>query len=52
MTDEAGRGALSLEQIEHDTWGEPPADATRLVRTAYALHRKPVASLTPKIFAC
>jgi hypothetical protein len=44
MTD----GALSLEQIEHDVWGDPQAGATRLVCTAYELHRKPVASLTPE----
>jgi hypothetical protein len=29
MTDEPSDSALSLEQIEHDVWGQPPADATR-----------------------
>src|SRR5262245_29383951 len=46
MTDEPTRGALSLEQIEHDAWGDPAPDATYLIRTAYELHRKPVAELT------
>lgn len=46
MTDLPGQGALSLEQIEHDSWGDPPTDATRLIRTAYELHRKPVGALT------
>jgi contact-dependent growth inhibition (CDI) system CdiI-like immunity protein len=32
----------SLEEIEHDYWGDPPADATRLISTAYALHKRPV----------
>jgi hypothetical protein len=35
----------SLEEIEDDCWGEPPADATRLIRTAYALHEQPVGAL-------
>lgn len=35
----------SLEEIEDDYWGEPPADATRLISTAYALHRQPIGAL-------
>lgn len=35
----------SLEEIEDDYWGAPPADATRLVNTAYALHKRPVGAL-------
>lgn len=36
----------SLEQLEGDFWGAPPADATRLVRTACELRRKPVGELS------
>lgn len=39
-------GALSLEQIDDDAWGDPPADATHLVCATLALRRKPVATLT------
>jgi hypothetical protein len=46
-TGEADRGPLSLEQIEDDAWGDPPPGATRLVRTAHELRRKPIATLTP-----
>jgi hypothetical protein len=35
----------SLEEIEDDRWGDPPADATRLVTTAYALRKRPVSAL-------
>ena len=35
----------SLEEIEDDYWGDPPADATRLISTAYALHKRPVGAL-------
>jgi CDI immunity proteins len=35
----------SLEEIEDDRWGDPPADATRLVSTAYALRKRPVGAL-------
>lgn len=35
----------SLEEIEDDYWGDPPADATRLISTAYALHKRPVGVL-------
>ena len=36
---------LSLEEIEKDTWGDPPTDATRLIETVYALRRRPVGTL-------
>lgn len=39
---------LSVEQIEHDDWGPPPRDATRLVATVHALRRKPLRALTPE----
>ena len=39
-------GALSLEQIEKTSWGDPPDDATRLIRDAHELRRKPVRELT------
>ncbi|MGW4942207.1 contact-dependent growth inhibition system immunity protein [Actinoplanes sp. NPDC004185] len=35
----------SLEEIEDDRWGDPPAGATRLVSTAYALRKRPVGAL-------
>jgi hypothetical protein len=35
----------SLEEIENDRWGDPPADATRLISTAYALRKRPVGAL-------
>ena len=35
----------SLEEIEDDYWGDPPADATRLMTTAYALHKRPIGEL-------
>jgi hypothetical protein len=36
----------SLEEIENDYWGDPSADATRLISTAHALHRQPVGALS------
>jgi hypothetical protein len=35
----------SLEEIVNDRWGDPPADATRLISTAYALRKQPVGAL-------
>lgn len=35
----------SLEEIEDEFWGDPPADATRLISTAYALRKRPVGAL-------
>lgn len=36
----------SLEELEHDYWPDPSGDTTRLIRTAYALRRKPTGELT------
>jgi hypothetical protein len=35
----------SLEQIDGNAWGDPPADATRLVATAHRLRRVPIGRL-------
>lgn len=35
----------SLEEIEDDRWGDPPADATRLISTAHALRTRPISAL-------
>jgi CDI immunity proteins len=43
-----GQGRLSLEQIEHDHWGDPPPGASHLVRTSLQLRRKPLGELTPE----
>jgi hypothetical protein len=40
----------SLEEIENDRWGDPPADATRLISTAYALRKRPVEALDAEGF--
>lgn len=37
--------SLTLEQIEDSRWGNPPADATRLIKTVYELRHKPVGAL-------
>ncbi|MEV6446110.1 contact-dependent growth inhibition system immunity protein [Amycolatopsis sp. NPDC051716] len=37
--------SLTLEQIEDRRWGNPPADATRLIKTVYELRQKPVGSM-------
>jgi hypothetical protein len=34
--------SLTLEQIEDHHWGNPPADATRLIKTVYELRHKPI----------
>lgn len=36
----------SLEQIEHDAWGEPPGGASKLMVTVYRLRRTPIRELT------
>src|SRR5690242_10449772 len=46
MSDEQVCDHLSLVQIEDDRWGEPPADATRLIATVHHLRHKPIHSLT------
>ncbi|MGW4483917.1 contact-dependent growth inhibition system immunity protein [Amycolatopsis sp. NPDC004368] len=38
-------GSLTLEQIENRRWGDPPADATRLVKTVHELRHKPVGAM-------
>jgi hypothetical protein len=45
MTEKQIEDSRSLEEIEDRHWGEPPADATRLIETIYSLRRKPVGSL-------
>ena len=35
----------SLEEIEDDYWGDPPADATRLISTVHALRTRPIGAL-------
>ena len=37
--------SLTLEQIENHHWGNPPADATRLIKTVYDLRHKPVGAM-------
>jgi hypothetical protein len=46
MPDEQIRDDLSLEQIEDNPWGNPPADATKLIATVHHLRRQPIGSLT------
>lgn len=46
MTTEPDQHSLTLEQIEQDSWGSAPEDASRLVRTAHELRRKPIGALT------
>jgi hypothetical protein len=35
----------SIEELEGDYWGDPPADATRLIATAHGLRRRPIGEL-------
>ncbi len=37
--------SLTLEQIEDRRWGDPPAGATRLIKTIYELRHKPVGAM-------
>ncbi|WP_230396229.1 contact-dependent growth inhibition system immunity protein [Streptomyces blattellae] len=37
----------SLEQLEGERWGDPPADSTSLVRTIYEWRRRPIGTLEP-----
>jgi hypothetical protein len=41
----ANDSSLTLEQIEGQVWGDPPADASNLVKTVHDLRRKPVGQL-------
>ncbi len=45
MTAEHQGQELSLRQIEGDDWGEPPPEATMLMKTVLHLRRKPVGAL-------
>jgi hypothetical protein len=38
----------TIEQLEQDVWGDPGPGATGLVRTCYALRRKPLQEFTPR----
>ena len=42
--------SLTLEQIEDSPWGNPPADATRLVQTVYELRHKAVGAMDAEDF--
>lgn len=46
MADGPDDGTLSLEQIEKASWGNAPEGATKLIRDAHELRRKPVRELT------
>lgn len=46
MTTQPDQHSLTLEQIEQDSWGNAPEDASRLIRTAHELRRKPIGTLT------
>ncbi|WP_410587156.1 contact-dependent growth inhibition system immunity protein [Amycolatopsis sp. lyj-23] len=37
--------SFSLEQIENRRWGNPPADATRLIKIVYELRHKPIGAI-------
>lgn len=37
----------SLEQLDGERWGDPPADATSLVRTVHEWRRRPIGTLEP-----
>jgi hypothetical protein len=46
MVDERPGEEQSLEQIEGDSWGDPPPGATALIATVHELRRKPVGALS------
>jgi len=48
MSDETPAHHMSLEDVEGDAWGPPPADATRLVAAVHQVRRKPLADLEPE----
>jgi hypothetical protein len=48
MANDTSTDRMSLEQVEGDTWGLPPADATRLVATVHQLRTKPLGDLEPE----
>ena len=39
--------AKSLEQLDGERWGDPPTDATSLVRTVHEWRRRPIGTLEP-----
>ncbi|HEX6683020.1 MAG TPA: contact-dependent growth inhibition system immunity protein [Candidatus Limnocylindrales bacterium] len=39
---------LTLEQVEEQSWGTPPPEATKLMTTVYQLRRKPLGALAPE----
>jgi hypothetical protein len=45
VTDSAAR-SRSVEDVEGVNWGDPPADATYLIRTVLSLRRTPVGELS------
>jgi hypothetical protein len=46
MLDRAKAEQRSVEEIEREFWGEPPAGATSLVSTVHRLRQKPICALT------
>ncbi|MFF4061663.1 contact-dependent growth inhibition system immunity protein [Streptomyces sp. NPDC001668] len=44
---QSGDRSKSLEQLDGERWGEPPADATSLVRTVHEWRRRPIGTLEP-----
>jgi CDI immunity proteins len=46
MVDGQVQNNLSLEQIENDYWGDPPADSSTLIATVHRLRRKPIEALS------
>ncbi|MFJ5799171.1 contact-dependent growth inhibition system immunity protein [Streptomyces decoyicus] len=41
----------SVEELEGNSWPEPPEDSTSLVKSVHALRRRPVGDLTPEELA-
>ena len=46
MSDQPAADDSSLEEVEDDVWGDPPAGATHLVASVHQLRRKPIGALT------
>ncbi len=47
MTEHDG-DKLTLEKAEGAVWPDPPADATRVMKSVYALRKKPIRALSPE----
>ena len=45
MVSEQPSAEMSLDQIEGESWGAAPPDATTLMSTVYSLRRKPIGAL-------